>query len=457
MDQEKRIEISALPFPEQRKWFKTQNYKCELCDKKAKYVVPRALVLCCVFRPDRCMNPNLSGHVCYGCGKPATRLTKTGPVCGTHPQTGCQALTDAFQKQKGETFSKHIASDPAFRESVKQKHRQSLLDRHGVTSVNQLPTWKAAILDKYGVENPAQSQVVKDLKIKNSLERHGVEHPSMLESTKLANRKTCQERYGVDNVSQSKELEAKWRAEHLARTGVDHPTKTQAWKDNYMKTMSGRWAEHWGKSKLALQQRYGVDNMMLAPNALDNRKQTCIDRFGVEHAAQAPELIAKREQSNLTKYGHRYPIQDPHTYRKSYLPNFYLKKKMVLPSGRQIWYQGYEDRSIQYWLSKVPEEDIAFGGETFVPYGEGRTYYPDLLIKSRNHLIETKSPYTLYIGLRDTLLEKVEAAEMAGYTITVECWVEGEDLLLFSVPQLSALNQLARSLEEPDFRDHICQ
>jgi hypothetical protein len=66
------------------------------------------------------------------------------------------------------------------------------------TTINQRRKMKETSIDKYGVENPFQSDIVKE-KIKNTcLEKYGVERASQLEEVKEKMKSTCLEKYGVE-------------------------------------------------------------------------------------------------------------------------------------------------------------------------------------------------------------------------------------------------------------------
>ncbi|ALX27603.1 putative Vsr/MutH/archaeal HJR family endonuclease [Golden Marseillevirus] len=77
----------------------------------------------------------------------------------------------------------------------------------------------------------------------------------------------------------------------------------------------------------------------------------------------------------------------------------YKFKKFVLPSGKTVYVQGYEDRYLPLLLSEFSESEILVCEESpyFVPYkwyGKTRKYLPDFFIPSENLFIEVKSEYT---------------------------------------------------------------
>jgi len=65
---------------------------------------------------------------------------------------------------------------------------------------------KSTNIEKYGVDNPMKSDVVKNILKESVLKKYGVEHYSKTEEYKNKYKKTCLHKYGVDNVSKSEEI-----------------------------------------------------------------------------------------------------------------------------------------------------------------------------------------------------------------------------------------------------------
>ena len=79
---------------------------------------------------------------------------------------------------------------------------------------------------KYGVDNPFQSDFVKE-KSKDTLnKKYGVEHPMFLEETKSKIKETCKEKYGVDNYMKTEECRQKIKNTNLEKYGVEWPNQT---------------------------------------------------------------------------------------------------------------------------------------------------------------------------------------------------------------------------------------
>lgn len=79
---------------------------------------------------------------------------------------------------------------------------------------------------KWGVDNPFQSEEVKE-KIKETLvEKYGVEHPMFMEQTKDKIKMTCLEKYGETSYTKTEECKEKTIKTNLEKFGAEYPMKT---------------------------------------------------------------------------------------------------------------------------------------------------------------------------------------------------------------------------------------
>ena len=89
---------------------------------------------------------------------------------------------------------------------------------------------------------------------------------------------------------------------------------------------------------------------------------------------------------------------------------------------RVVRVQGYEMFVIEELLHKYRAEEILVSDEIKpIPYGNGKMYHPDILIKSENKIIEVKSSYTFR---KDYLknMEKKKGALKAGFLFEFHIW-----------------------------------
>ena len=170
---------------------------------------------------------------------------------------------------------------------------------------------KAAVLEKYGVENISQSLEFKE-KISAGLKAVSEQSKAKVSATMKARyggmgtaapeirkkiESTMQERYGVSNPDQlpdfrkkisdalkSEEVIEKKKRASRAKYGVDYPTQSE----EVQKIMSETFLE-----------RYGVPYSGQIPGTREKAAQTCMERYGVSNAMLLPESMEKARQSML--------------------------------------------------------------------------------------------------------------------------------------------------------------
>ena len=96
------------------------------------------------------------------------------------------------------------------------------------------------MLERYGVENPQQLQLVRDKSRATNIERYGTEIGSQSHVVKERARQTNQGRFGVDWHTQSENFAHKAKRTWQERYGVDHPMRADEVKAKYDFTESWR-------------------------------------------------------------------------------------------------------------------------------------------------------------------------------------------------------------------------
>jgi hypothetical protein len=144
-------------------------------------------------------------------------------------------------------------------------------------------------------------------------------------------------------------------------------------------------------------QKYGVENVMHYAKTVKTLENTNMSRYGVKNVFLDKSIQERHKQHLKEKYGeHVYNIsQIPGVHEKK-LRSAYLARDYILPSGKIIRIQGYEDRFLDKALVYYHEDDFIFSKYSFAYEFEGNThsYHPDVIIK--NYVIEVKSDYTFY-------------------------------------------------------------
>ncbi len=252
--------------------------------------------------------------------------------------------------------------------------------------IHRLSRFKETCLKKYGVENPIQSKELRDKQTQITRERFGMTPGELL---RRRGEEYCHKN-GVTNTWQIPSVREKILHTNMERYGVLHAAQAVVFKE---------------KTK--------ISNMT---------------KYGVEYAMKLPTTIQKRNKTNLERYGYSEAMSNPEMYKKALVKRYRIKN-FVLPSGRVVNCQGYENRAIKFHLRHFREEDMLFNGELQIAYtksdGTKGLYRPDLADKASHTLIEVKSLWTL--KQEKYLLEKLLAAASLGWEPFVEIWAETGD------------------------------
>jgi hypothetical protein len=122
---------------------------------------------------------------------------------------------------------------------------------------------KSSNLEKYGVENPNQSDLVKKKKKKTNIEKWGSETTFQSKEIKEKIKKTNLERYGVQNPFQSKEIKEKIKKTNLERYGFTNASKSEEIKNK----VKEKCLEKWG-SEYFLNSKYFLENIEIKKKVL---------------------------------------------------------------------------------------------------------------------------------------------------------------------------------------------
>lgn len=137
-------------------------------------------------------------------------------------------------------------------------------------------------------------------------------------------------------------------------------------------------------------------------------KSLCQEAHGVDHYFQSAQVKESIKVTNLERYGVEYSVQNPEIFEKS---QRHRTKTGVLPSGREINYQGYEMIVILELLKTYSEEEIVLGRKDipkfwYIQDGKKHIYFADIYIPSKNLIIEVKSEWTWKKYLEKNLLKQ---------------------------------------------------
>ena len=276
---------------------------------------------------------------------------------------------------------------------------------------NSLPKQKETMLQRYGVEHASQSETIQENVKKFYIEKYGVNNPSKTQEVKDKMIATNLKRYGVKFVIFNEEINNKMKTTNLQKYGVDNPLKNNKIKQ---------------KIKQTNLIKYGVDNPAKNIECINKMKKTNLETYGVEFPLQNKDIYSKLIKTNLEKYGVECTMQDPNILLKQ-TKSCYRVKKYILPSGKIIDYQGFENFAINDLLKDNIDENDIITCKTKVPTlyyidtkSKKRRHFVDIFIPTKNLCIEVKSTYTFSVN-PDIIFLKQKYEKESGYNY--EIWV----------------------------------
>ena len=194
------------------------------------------------------------------------------------------------------------------------------------------------------------------------------------------------DKYGVENPSQSQEVLAKRKETNLARYGVDTFMQSSEFRE---------------KAKQTMQQKYGVDYTLQSEELKSKIKMTNLNKYGYTNPQQNLQVQDKTKQTNLERYGVEYLAQNKEisnkqqeTYKKHMQSLFGVDHHFQLESIQQ---KVYQTKMINHtWSSSEPEEEfyqylLTKYNKTDIKRQYKDTRYPfmcDFYIKSLDLFIE---------------------------------------------------------------------
>jgi len=289
-------------------------------------------------------------------------------------------------------------------------------------------TW----LEKYGVENPNQSEKVREKSKESCKKKYGVEHQLQSKEVRDKMKETCKKKFGVEYASQSELIKIQKIETCIKNFGVRHPMQSKEVREKSKESCKEKYGvEHNSQSKEVREKRketsirnWGVEYAMQSEEIREKSKATCKEKYGVEHNSQSEEVKEKFKKTCLEKYGVENPMQNPEVADKSSKAS-YSRKDYLLPSGNIVKVQGYEPFALDELVKVLQEDDIKTGSEN-VPEiwydrdGQYKRHFVDIFIPSQNKCIEVKSTWT-FKKKRDNVLLKQKAGKALG--LNYEIWV----------------------------------
>lgn len=206
-----------------------------------------------------------------------------------------QRIIDLF------TIDNYRAQDIVTELEIDLQHVMAVINTNKLkkTKEQRAECRKRTNLEKYGVVNPFQSEEVKD-KIKDTIKnRYGVSHVSQSDEIKAKKRATSMEHYGVDNPNKSEEVKRKKSETYRERYGVSSHLQSEIIKARIIQTNL---------------EKYGTKHPMQSDEVKQKIHNTFIEKYGRDRYTQVsiPEESIKilHNKDLLTSYILNLPSEE---------------------------------------------------------------------------------------------------------------------------------------------------
>ena len=286
-----------------------------------------------------------------------------------------------------------------------------LCEKHGIESKYKcvkctVEKRQATMTLRYGVKNALHSKEIKEKKDKTCLEKYGHVVVSKTNMIKEITKQRNLAQYGVEHVLQIKEIRDKGKETMMTLYGVENAIQNTNIKQKRVETNIERFGfenalqnpDILAKRRGTNMERYGIEEVLSVPDIKERIKQTMIDTYGAWNPLQCPEIMARKDQTCEERYGDKDIMHNATIFEKV-VKNSFKKKDYILPSGKIIVYQGYENVAFDDLLKIMMEDDFTNDVKqmpriNYMYEGKMHRYYSDIYIPSQKKFIEVKSPYT---------------------------------------------------------------
>ena len=233
----------------------------------------------------------------------------TCPICGNSIKLAgfklkkfcCHKCANEFMKSE------------SFISEIDKKRRQTCIKKYGDENYRNSDLAKETRLQKYGNSNYNNRIQAKQ----TCIAKYGVENPFQSDLVKEKTKETNLKKYGFESHNQNESVKNKVKESILKKFGTEVYTQSEDYKKNkelYLK-----------KKKQTCIDLYGVDNAAKNKEIIKKTKQTCIKKYGVESSMQSETIKEKAILTNLKKYGANFYSQSE-TYKET-LPKILNKTK----------------------------------------------------------------------------------------------------------------------------------
>ena len=246
--------------------------------------------------------------------------------------------------------------------------------------------------------NESAKLAAEKAKVTN-LNKYGVENVFQTEVVKAKSKLTCKRKYGVEFSSQAPEVKQKVKETNLEKFGVPNALQSEVIRNKVRKTAQEKWGLAWPggaaetivKTKETKALRYGTSTY----NNLEKASKTCLARYGVPYGVltdinrQATTATKARLKANKTRIL---------TCQQKYGVDYYFQTLEFHKKARKVYIYDTETfdskPELALWIyAKLNNLQIIRNPKKFIFEYEGieHTYFPDF--EYNNQLVEIKGDH----------------------------------------------------------------
>ena len=339
---------------------------------------------------------------CILCGKNFTPKNNTQQICDNQHFRTCAVCGKSFEIfwKRGRNISEIAKTcstecktklsfangNPFQKEECREKAKQTMQDKYGVDHPMHSDVIKARVTntnrDRYGVDHFTQTEAYIDKATATNQGRYGVSWPMQDATTLQKAQDTLYEHFGVTNPMQSAEIKNKVSETYKERTGYAYPAQNPAVKEQTKATNKERFGVEYvlqnsaikEKARQTTREHHGVDYAMQSTKIREKAKATSKERYGYDNPAQAPVIQAKISDTMSKRYGVTH-YNESWEYRQSVMtdpskldewkaflddPETYVSKHFDhKPNYKELADAlGVNDSTIQFHLARQGKSDL---------------------------------------------------------------------------------------------------
>ena len=239
------------------------------------------------------------------------------PVCGNknnYSSNGykiccSQECSHKYNKRKEKFSNTYKNKTLEEKELIKNKRKQTNLDKYGVVTnlqneqaiTNRINKYNSnspfssktikekantTIKTKFNVDNVFQSKEIQEKIKKTNINKYGCEYANQSNIVKEKIIKTNLERYNVEYVLQSESIKNKAKETNIKKYGKEYPSQSNIVKEKTIKTCK---------------EKYGSNYFLGTEACLMKTEQTCMEKYNVPYNCMRPEARNHKTISNINK------------------------------------------------------------------------------------------------------------------------------------------------------------